>query len=160
MTDAEYLKLAYEEARKSGDLSTQNGAILVDSATGQIVARGRNDIPEMCCDRPERRQRPLKCHWVCHAESWVLATAARTGVRTGGLTMYATWAACAECAKAIVMCGVKKLVRHHTPLHDHATWADSIAIGDQMFAEAGIEVVDLAVELGETVRFNGEVVTV
>lgn len=157
MSDIEYLKRAYEIARLSGDLSTQNGAILVNRH-GDIIGQGRNDIPEMCCDKPERRQAPLKYPWVHHAEAWAVTDAARNGHPTEGATMYATWAACAECAKVIVMSGVKKLVRHDPPEHAHPKWADSIAIGDQMFQEAGVEVVNVKEHLGESVRFNGQVV--
>jgi dCMP deaminase len=154
--DIRLLKEAYIEARKSGDISTQNGSLLVDPVTGEIVSRGHNDIPEVCCDRPERRQSPLKYPWVHHAEEWAITDACRRGAKTEGLTMYATWAACAECAKSIVMSGIKRLVRHDPPEHAYPKWADSIAIGDQMLLEAGVEVISVKEHINEFVRFNGK----
>lgn len=159
-SDAEYLRLAYAEAQKSGDLSTQNGAVLVDTWTGAVVAVGHNDIPEMCCDRPERRQRPEKYAWTEHAERASILDAARRGVKTEGLVMYCPWLACADCGRAIVLAGIRRVVRHKIPLHTtRPDWQASIAVADQMFREAGVEVVEYEKPLGVQFRFNGEVVT-
>lgn len=155
-----YLKAAYEEARKSGDLSTQNGAVLVDS-TGAIVASGRNDIPAMCCDKPDRRQRPAKYQWTEHAERAAIFDAARNGVATEGLTLYCPWLACADCGRAIVCAGITRVVRHRIPQHaERPDWAASIAVADQMFTEAGVEVVEVEGPLGESFRFDGKEITV
>jgi dCMP deaminase len=151
-----FLKLAYRQARQSNDRSTQNGAVLVDDRHSMLVAAGHNDIPEMCCDTPERRQRPEKYAWTEHAERAAIFAAARRGVKTDGLTMYVAWAACADCGRAIVLAGIKKVVRHKIPQHaERPDWAASIAAADQMFREAGVEVVEYVGELGETFRFNG-----
>lgn len=156
-----YMKLAYEEAAKSGDLSTQNGAVLVDPAFGGVVAVGHNDIPAPCCDRPERRQRPEKYAWTEHAERAAIFAAAKKGYATDGLTLYCPWLACADCGRAIICAGIKKVVRHRIPQHDtRPDWAASIAAADQMFAEAGVEVVEIAGTLGVSFRFNGEQVGV
>lgn len=157
LNHAAYLKLAYAEAAKSGDLSTQNGAVLVDPDSGAVVAAGHNDIPEMCCDKPERRQRPTKYQWTEHAERAAILDAARGAVGTVGLVMYCQWLACADCGRAIVLAGIKRVVRHRIPAHDsRPDWAASIAVADEMFAEAGVEVIEVRGELGATFRFNGE----
>jgi deoxycytidylate deaminase len=50
----ELLKKAYGYAQKSGDTSTQNGALLVNDQ-GDIVASGFNDIYSEFMELPERR---------------------------------------------------------------------------------------------------------
>lgn len=158
--DVEYLKMAYAEARKSGDLSTQNGAVIVDGSGG-VVAWGHNDIPHPVCVTPERRQRPLKYQFTDHAEAGAIHYAARHGVPCEGATLYCPWLACDRCGVAIVAAGIKRVVRHKIPQHaSRPDWAASIAAADEMFREAGVEVVEYVGELGETFRFNGEEIRV
>lgn len=160
MANRELLLYAYAEAKKSGDKSTHIGAILTNES-GFIVARGHNDIPTPCCDKPERRVAPLKYPWVCHGEVWAILDAAKRGIPTEGLTMVATWAACPECAKCLIMAGIKKLVRHVIPIQQTNTkWLEGIVIADQMFKEAGVEVVDFTEQLFTTVLFNGKEIDV
>lgn len=160
-SDAEYLREAYKWAAESGDLSTQNGAVLVDPATGEVVATGFNDVHPPLADTPERRQRPLKYQWTEHAERDTVFDAARHGVRTQGKWLYVPWAACADCARAIVYAGISKVVRHKIPQHaERPDWAASCEAGDQMFREAGVEVVDYVGELGVSFRFDGREIQV
>lgn len=159
MTDADYLRLAYKAAEASGDLSTQNGAILVDPRTGDVVSGGCNDIHAPVADSPERRQRPLKYAFTEHAERTAILRCARFGVPTDGLVMYAPWLACADCGRAIVYAGIRKVVRHRIPQHaERPDWAASIAAADEMFREAVVEVVEHAEPLGVSFRFNGETI--
>lgn len=154
--DAEYMKLAYAEAVKSGDLSTQNGAILVDPMTGGILVRGRNDIYPTHCNTPERRARPLKYEWTEHAERSVIYAAAKAGIRTDGKWLYCPWLACADCGRAIFLAGITRVVRHKIAQHDtRPDWAASIATADEMFKAAGVRVDQLDMPLGVRFRFNG-----
>jgi dCMP deaminase len=135
----EYLRQAYEFAAKnSTDRSTQNGAILVDGE-GNIVAWGANKFPMGVAETPERLERPEKYEWVVHAEQAAIFYAARNGIRTAGLTMYGTWVACNNCAKAIVDTGIIKVVGHKKTM-DIAPerWLDPIEKGRQMFKEKGV----------------------
>jgi dCMP deaminase len=160
MTDADYLRAAYKAAEQSGDLSTQNGAILVDPRTGDIVSAGCNDIHAPVKDAPERRQRPLKYAFTEHAERSAILRCARFGVSTDGLVMYAPWLACADCGRAIVYAGIRKVVRHRIPEHaSRPDWAASIAAADEMFREAGVEVVEHVGDLGVKFRFDGRDIT-
>ncbi len=160
-SDDDYLRLAYAEAARSGDLSTQNGAILVDPATGAVVAVGWNDIHDPMNDLPERRVRPAKYEWTEHAERSSILDAARRGVKTEGLWMYCPWFACADCGRAIVLAGIARVVGHQTEHHvTRPDWAASIATADAMFAEAGVEFVRHTNPLGVTFRFNGADITV
>lgn len=161
MTDADYLRIAYGFAGNSGDLSTCNGVILVNPETEAIPIAGWNDIYPKSCDRPDRRERPLKYQWTEHAERKAIFHAAKCGVKTDGMVMYAVWAACADCGRAIVNAGIRKVVRHKIPQHDlRLDWAASIAVADEMFREAGVEVVDFEGVLGVKFLLNGEMIDV
>lgn len=154
------MKEAYQAASNSKDRSTQNGALLVNSR-GEVLAAAWNDIPNIVKDRDERRERPLKYDWTEHAERAVLYKACRRGIETDGLTMYCPWLACADCGRAIVLSWIRRVVRHKIPQHaDRPDWLASIAVADQMFKEAGVEVVEIEDKLDVTFRFNGEMIEV
>lgn len=158
---ANYLMEAYKEAKHSKDLSTQNGAVLVNPLTGEIVARGFNDIPKGVADTPERRVRPLKYSCVQHSERAAIFDAARRGVKTDGLHMYAAWVACDACALAIIDAGITRVVGHrHKYQEGQHSWTPSIEIGMQMLKEAGVRVDYYEGMLGFSIRFNGEQVEV
>jgi dCMP deaminase len=157
LTDAEYLRAAYRLARNSHDLSTQNGAILVDPSTGEVVASGWNDLPPQIRQLGERRLRPAKYLWTEHAERAALYDAASRGIRTSGLWLFCPWLACADCGRALVMSGISRVVGHDLGLHHtRGDWADSIRTADTMFAEAGVRVTRLDAPLGVRFRFDGQ----
>lgn len=144
--EVEFMLEAYRWAEKfSTDPSTQNGAVLVRN--GEIVAYGANHFPEGVRDIPERWERPIKYSYVVHAEAASILDAARCGIPTRGLTMYAAWIACAECSKMIIQAGIKEVVGHKPdPLsmahiaQPNGSWDQSITIGMGMLEEAGVAV--------------------
>lgn len=132
------LRLAYEEATTSTDTSTQNGAIIVRG--GRVIAGGSNHFPSGVAEFPERLVRPEKYLYVVHAETSAIYDAARKGKSTDGAAMYSPWAACGECAKAIIEAGITKLVVHEEAIsQSHGQWVDSIKLALGMFEEAGVE---------------------
>jgi len=140
----ELLKFAYEKAKLSPDPSTQNAAVLVD-VTGDDYLKMAYDInrfPRNVVMTPERWERPLKYKYVEHAERNVIYQAARLGIATNGLTMICPWAACTDCARAIIEAGIKRLVTHRQA-HDRSPefWKKEIEIAFQDFKEAHVEVV-------------------
>lgn len=160
-THAEYLRQAYKIARHSGDLSTQNGALLVHPESGAVLSNGWNDLHPNFEKLTPRRERPAKYEWTEHAERSAIYHAAFNGTKTSGLWLYCPWLACADCGRAIVYAGITKCIRHNIPQHAlRPDWAASIATADQMFREAGIEVVEFTGTLGVKFRFNGEEITV
>lgn len=160
-----FIRQAYELAANSGDLSTRVGAVLLTNA-GEPLAGGWNDIEPAVCDRPDRRQPPAKYLWVTHAELSAIGRAVRDGAggRVRGGTMVATWAACADCAKAIAGVGIVRLVRHvrpdGTPWMAHGDWVKSAAVGDEIMRAAGVEIVEVKTVLGQTALLGGLVVGV
>lgn len=159
MNDLFYLKQAYLEAKSnSTDPSTQNGAILVDGMSGEIISYGSNHFPFGVKESPERWERPAKYAWVEHAERNSIFAAARQGTSTKGLIMYCPWFACTDCARAIIQAGIRKVIGHDTSVHlsGSQSWKDSIAIAYQMFDEAGVRYKHIPGEMGLTIRFNGK----
>lgn len=145
MNYKEFLKDAYNLATNSPDPSTQIGAFLV-AYDGQQEWLTRN------YNRPSKNwkmldtdwERPRKYELMCHAERGALDNAAIFGICTAGATMVATWAACADCARGIVACGIKTLVRHKANGVTATTgWEDSVSIGDQIMKTGGVELIDI-----------------
>lgn len=136
-----WFRFCYRLAETSPDTSTQNGAILVGEA-GLPFARGTNTFTRGAIVSPERLERPAKYSFIEHAERNAIYDAARKGVSTQDLTMACVWAACADCARAIVQAGVTRLVRHAVFFDGNDRWAESIALGDAILKEGGVEIVD------------------
>lgn len=169
MNKLDYLRLAYKTAVDySTDPSTQNGAVIV---VGDRFVTGANHFPKGVVENVDRWKRPLKYFYVEHAERDVIFKAAKLGVPTDGAIMYCPWAACADCARAIIQSGIVKVVVHHDPLNTtrfglpvSQQWVDSIKISNQMFLEAGIEIDILTDNLFENedfkIRFNEQLVRV
>lgn len=160
MDDLTLLKVAYSVALDSNDPSTQNGAILVTSNCGMILQEACNNFAIGVAETSVRWERQNKTPYVVHAECAVIYGAARRGLYTHGLTMYACWASCAECSKAIINAGIKELVAHDAPFH-HARpdWQKSIDIADGMLMEAGVKLRRVPGQLGcKPIRFGGVLV--
>lgn len=162
-TEEEYLLMAYYAATKSPDPSTQNGAIIpyFDYRGDECYHTACNTFPDKVLSKPERLERPLKYSYIEHAERNVIFTAAHHGTFPfieGESVMFVPWFACADCARAIIQVGIKKVVGHKqmfdkTPDH----WKESIGAALQMLEEAGVETKLVDAKLnGPEIRFNGE----
>ncbi len=150
------LRAAYKVALDSPDPSTQNGALLFDG-NGNLVGVGCNTFTHGMPVTPDLFERPKKYAYIEHAErNAIFATVAS---RLGGrpVVMVCPWAACADCARAIVQAGIGVLVRHQ---RDDATgrWEGSIADGDRMLVAGGVKIVTIIGDLGgcDPVLFAGE----
>ena len=127
---------ANHAAQKSKD-STKVGAVLV-GPNNEVLLTGFNGPPIGVRDLPERREkRPEKYLWVSHAESNLVAFAARRGIRTEGCTVYVTHMCCAGCAKALIQAGIKKVV---VGTGQTSMPHDEFRAADTMMREAGVEV--------------------
>ncbi len=156
ITAEQYMKMAYTEAMKSPDPSTQNGAVIV-STTGVIVS-DCNRFPDRVTVNGERLERPIKYHFIEHAERNAIFKAAKLGIGCQGATMYVPWFACSDCGRAIIQAGIHKVVGHQRMLDetpDH--WKESIAHAMTMLKESGIVLEFLTEELGcNKILFNGK----
>jgi len=143
----EVMVRALEAATESPDPSTQNGAVLVYQSPVSddlTYVADCNRFPDGVEYSDERWERPIKYKYVEHAERNAIFRAAKIGIPTLGTTLVCPWAACSDCARAIVQAGVTTLVR--LPFNNEATgahWHDDCLVGDEIFREGGVEIVEL-----------------
>ena len=103
---------AYREALHSPDTSSRIGAVLADD-DNRILTWGHNaPTTGIAHDDSRLFTRPSKYMFIEHAERNAIYAAAAAGVQVRGLTLVTPWSPCADCARAAVMSGVKKLVCH------------------------------------------------
>lgn len=148
-------------AQGSPDPSTQNGAVLCHSDPFRAIPQtfAVNRFPDGVHDLAERWERPLKYSVIEHAERNCLYAAASKGISTTGLTMVCPWAACADCARAIIQSGISRLVTMQPVTGDTPDrWDDSCSIGMQMLKESSVKVTYLEspLDIAFTVRRDGK----
>jgi len=134
------LKITYQEAQKSTWPSTQNGAILVDDE-GKVILSAVNGFPDGIKVTEERKIKPLSSKYGVCAERNLIYRAAKNGIKTEGLTMVCCWAACTDCARAIIQSGIKRLVTHKQALDRSYDWKENIEFAFIMLREAGVEII-------------------
>jgi deoxycytidylate deaminase len=143
---APQLREAYALALDSPGPSTQNAAITF-GAFGVEIGSGVNTFTHGMEVTDDLLERPKKYTFIEHAERNALFdTLKNRGGRPH--TMVAPWAACADCARAIVQSGVKFLVRH---VRDDETgrWGQSIEDGDTILRAGGVDIIEFHGPLGE-----------
>lgn len=152
IADAAMLARAYEAATRSLDPSTQNGAVLssINSANGfeqSILSIGHNRMPRGVASTDYRLTRPQKYGFIVHAEVATVMQALRMASNSRSShrldTLFVVWFACSDCAKVIIEANVHRVVGHRAAQdfaldHGQPHWRDSVAIGLEMLAEAGV----------------------
>ena len=131
-----FMGIALLSAQRSKDPSTQVGACIV-SPDKKILSMGYNGMPVGCSDDTmpwDRDGDPLKTKYpfVCHAE--LNAILNNAGGSLKGATIYTTLFPCNECAKAIIQCGIKKLIYFSDKYAD----TDMTRASKMMFDLAGV----------------------
>lgn len=134
--ESKLLDIARRVAKDSPDRSRKVGAVLV-RPDGSIVSVGTNTLTEGVEHEDRYLERPAKYDWTEHAERNAIFAAAREGLATKGCTMVLPWFPCKECARAIVQCGVSRVVAQYPDVND-PTWGDGFKVGLELFAKAGI----------------------
>lgn len=134
-----FIALAEYISTWSKDKNTGTGAIIA-SIDNRILSIGYNGFPFGCDDSiKERYERPQKYLWAEHAERNAIYNAVRNGININGSVMYLMWFPCADCARAIIQSGIKKLVCREPDFNDER-WGNQFIVANQMFIECGIEV--------------------
>lgn len=111
--DIDLIQRASVFAKNSPDTSRKTGcAIDRASEYGQPcpLIYGCNMFPDGVHVTPGRLERPAKYAYTEHAERNAIYLAASRGWKLYGSTMYLSWFPCADCARAIVQSGIKRLV--------------------------------------------------
>lgn len=135
-----FLEMCKLVASRSEDTSTKCGAVIVGK-DHQILSTGYNGFPRGIKNTPERNERPIKYEFFEHSERNAIYNAARTGVSLDGSTIYITGYPCCDCVRAMIQCGIKKVVIPKVRNQDdfEVRWADKIETAKGMLAEAGID---------------------
>jgi dCMP deaminase len=139
--DEYFMGLAHLSALRSKDPNTQVGAAIVDE-NHRVVSVGYNGFPTGCSDDVfpwDRDAKGLdsKYLYVVHAELNAILNASRP---LHGCTIYVSLFPCNECAKAIIQCGIKRIVYESDKYAD----TDATRASKRMFHAAGVELVRIA----------------
>ena len=139
--DEYFMGIALFSAQRSKDNSTQVGACIVNSEK-KIVSVGYNGMPTGCIDDEMPWERTgdtsldTKYPFVCHAELNAILNSSMHGVN--GATLYVTLFPCNECAKAIIQCGIKKVIYLENKYAD----TESVKASVMMLEKCGVEVAE------------------
>ena len=137
--DEYFMGVALLSAQRSKDDSTQVGACIV-SDENKILSMGYNGMPSGCCDdeMPWGRSGDTletKYPYVCHAELNAILNYAGGSLKNA--RVYVTLFPCNECVKAIIQCGIRKIVY----LSDKYADSDAVRASKRMFDMTGVEYV-------------------
>lgn len=142
--DLRFLEVAKLVSSWSKDPSRKVGAVIVGK-NREIRSTGYNGFPRNIDDsKTERYDRPAKYIWTEHAERNAIYNASNNGAKLSKCTLYVTLYPCADCTRAIIQCGIKKVVVDMTvDAFAHEKWGDQCRVSEQMMKEAGIEVLKI-----------------
>ncbi len=140
--DTRFLGLAAHISAWSKDPSSQVGAVITDG--NRIISLGYNGFAAGVADAPERlKDRERKLNLTIHAEENAMIFAKRD---ITGCTVFVTHPPCPRCASKLIQEEVGRVV-YISPSDDFLSrWADDITLSCEMYAEAGVEVTEYALE--------------
>lgn len=153
------MTLVYIIAQMSKDPNTKLGAVII-GPDEELRSSGYNSFPRgLNDDMAVRMEKPEKYFWYEHAEQNAIFNAVRIGVSLKGCVMYCQGIPCADCARAVVQSGIKKVVVHKQWNDgNNAKWQESCARSKQMFKECGVQLVEWEGEILPTTGFrHGEI---
>lgn len=146
--DQLYMTMCYLVGMRSRDEHTHVGSVVVDS-DNVLVSTGYNSLsrgiePDME-EKRLSREGGEKYFWIEHAERNAIYNAARRGTIMKGCRIYVPWLPCADCARAIIQCGISKVIVHRNGQdfyneHTNGQWVDSQHRTMEMLKEAGVDV--------------------
>lgn len=151
------LRAAYREALLSPDTSTKLGAIVVDG--GWNVAVGRNEFVRGFGDKPEHHERPLKYAITEHAERNAIFGVYRRRCFCTGLTLVCPWVACPDCARAIVLSGIREVICHKECMdRTPDRWRELVDMGLLILERGGVKLIQWSGKVGGVKNLNnGEI---
>lgn len=133
--DRWFLGLAGYVSSASKDPSTKVGALIVDEQR-RIVSAGYNGFPQGVEDDERLNDREVKYKIVVHAERNAILFAQRS---VKGCILFTTpFMPCAACASMVIQSGIKRVV---APYSDNPRWIEDFKLTEQLFKEAGVELV-------------------
>ena len=143
-----FMEIALFVSTWSKDPSTKVGCIVV-GPDKEIRSQGYNGFPRGVDDtKPERQTRPTKYSFYEHAERNAVYNACLFGATLKGCTLYVTTPPCADCARAIIQSGIKRVyylepAANATNITTAGNWRETVKTSFQMFEEAGVKAIKL-----------------
>jgi dCMP deaminase len=120
-----------------------------------VLAAGYNTHLIGWGDKEEDHARPLKYSVTEHAERDVLYRAARKGVCTRELTMIANWVACPDCARGIVLSGIRRIICHKQCMdRTPPRWQEMVDLGLEMLEKNNVPVYQWDGKVGGVTNLN------
>ena len=149
------MRQVYHTARHSTDRSTHNGAMLIDERSDRpplpLVLGFNHHLPGW----EGEHERPMKYSVTEHAERDVIYRAAYHGIRTRGLTMIANWVACPDCARGIVLPGIRRVICHKQCMDlTPQRWTKMVNLGLEMCEKNKVPVVQWGGKVGNCENLN------
>ncbi|MEJ6394622.1 deaminase [Gymnodinialimonas sp. 2305UL16-5] len=135
-----FVDLCAHIASWSEDHDRHVGCVIVGPDGHELRATGYNGLPRGVSDHDQRRFERAsgeKFFWGEHAERNAIYNAARVGVPLQGCILYVNRFPCADCARAIIQCGIVRVVCPLIPENDGAL-DYSFQVARQMMEEAGV----------------------
>lgn len=138
--DNRFVELANVVASWSKDRSTKVGAV-VASPDNRIISMGYNGFTEGMDDELDcLHARPIKYDYTEHAERNAIYQAAKYGHSLNGCSMFLNWFPCADCARAIVQAGIRRLVCVKPDL-SNPQWGSSFTASIRILEAANVSIV-------------------
>lgn len=138
--DEYFMGVAYLSSMRSKDPNTQVGACIV-SEDNKILSMGYNGLPTGCDDDEfpwvRESENPLDNKYFYSTHSELNAILNYRGGSLEGAKIYVTLFPCNECAKAIIQCGIKKII------YADDKYADTPAViaSKKMLNAAGVKII-------------------
>ena len=135
--DRRWISLCQLISTWSKDRSRQVGAVIVDDRNN-VISLGWNGFPrDVFDDIDSRHERPIKYLFTEHAERNAIYNAAAKGTSLLGCKIYLQWYPCADCARAIIQCGISEVICVK-PDWDDPTYGNDFKVTRDMFLEAKV----------------------
>jgi dCMP deaminase len=144
-----YLLLTDKVAEASKDLSTKVGAIFLNKKGTAPRSFGYNGMPRGLDDNhPERNERPEKYLWFEHAERNGIYNLAQEILQDK--IMVSTSHPTMESARAIVSCGIKRIIIKYSELQEKSLSDEDKKMNErvkQLFIETGVEFIKIDMDI-------------
>lgn len=152
--DEYFMAMAHLATFRSKDPNTQVGACIVNEDK-RVAGLGYNGFPRGCQDDEYSWEREgsfldTKYPYVVHAELNAILNSTQN---LKNCTIYVSLFPCNECAKAIIQSGITKVVYES----DKYCGSEGNCASKKMFRDAGVELVQLPVQLQVSVERTGSV---
>ena len=139
MDDEALMRLAFTASQNSPNRVRKVGAAIITCDDGEPVS-ACNTFPEGVADLDWRHDGDGRFVWMEHAERNAIFRAARQGQALLGGRIASTFFPCIDCARAIVVSGLKTLVTYSPPLDD-PVWGASFPRSRIILEEGGVTLV-------------------